>query len=56
MNINAVLATSVSPHAVNAIAEADAARRIMYRAKEDNRLPRGYSNGLLGGHDRKPCP
>lgn len=56
MNINAVLATSVSPHAVNAIAEADAARRIMYRAKEDNRLPRGYSNGLLGLHDRKPFP
>lgn len=56
MNINAVLATSVSPHAVNAIAEADAARRIMYRAKEDNRLPRGYSQGLLGLHDRKPFP
>lgn len=56
MNINAVLATSVSPHAVNAIAEADAARRIMYRAKQDNRLPRGYSNHLLGLHDRKPFP
>jgi dihydropteroate synthase-like protein len=56
MHINAVLATSVSPHAVNSIAEADAARRIMYRAKEDNRLPRGYSNGLLGLHDRKPFP
>jgi len=54
MNINAVLATSVSPHAVNAIAEADAARRMMFRAKQDNRLPRGYSNGLLGLHDRKP--
>ena len=56
MNINAVLATSVSPHAVNAIAEADIARRVMYRAKQDNRLPRGYSNGLLGLHDRKPFP
>jgi len=56
MNINAVLATSVSSHAVNAIAEADAARRIMYRAKQDNRLPRGYSNRLLGLHDRKPFP
>lgn len=54
MNINAVLATSVSAHAVNAIAEADIARRVMYRAKDDNRLPRGYSNGLLGLHDRKP--
>ena len=56
MDINAVLATSVSPHAVNAIAEADSARRIMYRAKQDNRLPRGYGNRLLGLHDRKPFP
>ena len=54
LNINAVLATSVSPHAVNAIAEADNARRVMYAAKQDDRLPRGYSNGLLGLHDRKP--
>ena len=56
LNINAVLATSVSNHAVNAIAEADSARRVMYRAKQDNRLPRGYSNNLLGLHDRKPFP
>ncbi len=54
MQINAVLATSVSAHAVNAIAEADIARRVMFRAKADNRLPRAYSNGLLGLHDRKP--
>jgi dihydropteroate synthase-like protein len=54
LSINAVLATSVSPHAVNAIAEADNARRVMHRAKLDDRLPRGYSNGLLGLHDRKP--
>ena len=54
LNINAVLATSVSPHAVNAIAEANVARRVMYAAKQDDRLPRGYSNGLLGLHDRKP--
>ena len=54
MNINAVLATSVSPHAVNAIAEADIARRMMYAAREDSRLPRGYSKGLLGLHDRRP--
>ncbi|NOT66536.1 MAG: dihydropteroate synthase [Methylotenera sp.] len=54
LNINAVLATSVSPHAVNAIAEADNARRVMHAAKLDDRLPRGYSNGLLGLHDRRP--
>lgn len=56
LNINAVLATSVSPHAVNAVAEADIARRVMYAAKQDNRLPRGYSDGLLGLHDRRPFP
>jgi dihydropteroate synthase-like protein len=54
LNINAVLATSVSAHAVNAIAEADIARRVTFKAKLDDRLPRGYSNGLLGLHDRKP--
>lgn len=54
LNINAVLATSVSPHAVNAIAEADLARRVMHAAKVDDRLPRGYSHGLLGLHDRRP--
>jgi len=56
LNINAVLATSVSPHACEAVAEADVARRVMFRAQQDKRLPRGYSNGLLGLHDRKPFP
>lgn len=54
LDINAVLATSVSPHATNAIAEADIARRIMFAAKRDDRLPRGYSDGLLGLHDKRP--
>jgi dihydropteroate synthase-like protein len=54
LNINAVLATSVSPHAANAIAEADVARRVMHAAKRDSRLPRGYSTALNGLHDRKP--
>jgi dihydropteroate synthase-like protein len=54
LGIGAVLATSVSPHAVNAIAEADIARRVMFAAKQDSRLPRGYSNDLLGLHDRRP--
>ncbi len=54
LQINAVLATSVSPHALNAISQADIARRVMFAAKADGRLPRGYSHGLLGLHDRKP--
>lgn len=56
LNLNAVLATSVSPHACNAVAEADVARRVMFAAHEDKRLPRDYSNGLLGLHDRRPFP
>lgn len=54
LNINAVLATSVSAHATYAVAEADIARRIMYAAYEENRLPRDYDNGLLGLHDKRP--
>lgn len=56
LGINAVLTTAVSAHAVNAVAEADMARRVMHAAKQDNRLPRSYSNALLGLHDRKPFP
>ena len=51
-----MLATSVSPHACNAVAEANLARRIMYAAREEQSLPRNYSDGLLGLHDRRPFP
>lgn len=54
LKLNAVLATSVSPHAINAVKEADLARRMMFAACEDRRLPRDYSDGLLGLHDRRP--
>jgi dihydropteroate synthase-like protein len=54
LKLNAVLATSVSPHATNAVAEANIARRMMFAAREDRRLPRDYSDGLLGLHDRRP--
>lgn len=54
LNIQATLTTSVSPHAVNAISEADAARRMMFAARQDASLPRGYSSALLGLHDRRP--
>jgi len=56
LGIDNVLTTSVSPHATNAIREADAARRMMYAANEDKRLPRDYSDDLLGLHDRRPFP
>lgn len=54
LKLDAVLATSVSPHATFAVAEADVARRVMYAAREDRRLPRDYSHDLLGLHDRRP--
>lgn len=54
LKLNAVLTTAVSPHACNAVAESDIARRVMFAAVEDSRLPRDYSNGLLGLHDRRP--
>jgi dihydropteroate synthase-like protein len=56
LGIDAVLTTSVSPHACNSVGEADVARRIMFAAAEDRRLPRDYSAGLLGLHDRRPFP
>ncbi len=56
LGINAVLTTEVSPHAKNAVAEADIARRVMYAAQQDKRLPRDYASGLLGLHDRRPFP
>ncbi|HZV98613.1 MAG TPA: DUF6513 domain-containing protein [Methylophilaceae bacterium] len=54
LKLDAVLATSVSPHATFAVAEADVARRVMHAAREDRRLPRDYSHDLLGLHDRRP--
>lgn len=54
LNIDAVLATSVSQHAVNAIKEADIARRMMFAAKTDERLPRGYSADLMALHEKRP--
>ena len=56
MEINAVLATEVSPHCRTAVREADKARRIMFAAKKDHSLPKGLDSSLLGMHARKPFP
>jgi dihydropteroate synthase-like protein len=56
LRLNAVLTTAVSPHARNAVREADASRRMMYAARDDKRLPRDYTLALLGLHDRRPFP
>jgi len=56
LNISHVLATEVSPHACSAVREGDRVRRIMYAAREDGSLPKGYSEDLLTTHSRKPFP
>lgn len=54
LRIGAVLATEVSPHARRAVKEADIARRVMFAAREDNALPRDYSDDLMTTHQRRP--
>ena len=56
LHITHVLATEVSPHARRAVREADAARRMMYAAREASSLPRDFSTALLALHERKPFP
>ncbi|RFC66789.1 MULTISPECIES: DUF6513 domain-containing protein [Mesorhizobium] len=54
--IHNVLVVNVSPHTHRTVEEHDIARRILFAARRDAALPRGYSNGLLQVHDRKPHP
>lgn len=56
LDITAILTTEVSPHCASAVREADLARRMMLAAKKDERLPRGYHNGLMALRERKPFP
>ncbi|MDQ0995295.1 dihydropteroate synthase-like protein [Phyllobacterium ifriqiyense] len=56
LSIGNVLVVNVSPHTVRTVEEHDRARRIMFAAKQDHSLPRGYDAGLLQVHDRKPYP
>jgi dihydropteroate synthase len=57
LRISNVLIVQVSPHTRRTIEEHDAARRLMYRAREDGSLPKGYGGaGLLSLHDLNPFP
>ena len=56
LGIGSILTTEVSSHARRAVREADAARRMMYAAREDTSLPQDYSAALMTIHDRKPFP
>lgn len=56
LHAGAVLTTQVSPHARRAVAEADAARRLMYAARSLGSLPKGLMDSLMTVHARKPHP
>jgi dihydropteroate synthase-like protein len=54
--IRNLLVVQVSPHTRRTIHEHDAARRMMFAARQDESLPKDYGNALLSLHDRKPFP
>lgn len=56
LEIRNVLVVHVSPHTVRTVEEHDLARRMLFAARSDGALPRGYARGLLQVHDRKPFP
>ena len=56
LEIQYILTTEVSEHCRCAVREADLARRIMYASRIDNIPPKGYDNGLMALHERKPFP
>jgi dihydropteroate synthase-like protein len=56
LGIRNILCVQVSPHTRRTIEEHDAARRLMFAAREDRSLPKGYGDMLLALHDKKPFP
>ena len=56
LKIQNVLIVQVSPHTRRTIEEHDGARRLMFRAREDESLPKGYGGGMLSLHDLLPNP
>ncbi len=52
--IRNVLIVQVSPHTRRTVEEHDAARRLMYRAKADQSLPKFLGGGLLSLHELRP--
>jgi dihydropteroate synthase-like protein len=54
--IRNVLVVQVSLHTHRTVQEHDAARRLMFAARDDASLPKGYGSALLALHDKKPFP
>ena len=56
LRITNILTTQVGAHASGVIREADAARRVMYAAREAGDLPQGFGETLLAMHSLDPFP
>ncbi|MGH8677686.1 MAG: DUF6513 domain-containing protein [Burkholderiales bacterium] len=56
LRITNILTTQVSTHAAGVVRETDAARRMMYAAREASSLPRGFSESLLALRSLDPFP
>ena len=54
LSIRNVLIVQVSNHTRRTVEEHDAARRVMYAAKADAALPKGYGRELLALHEKRP--
>jgi dihydropteroate synthase-like protein len=54
--IRNLLIVQVSQHTRRTMQEHDAARRMMFAAREDTSIPKDYGGALLALHDRKPFP
>ncbi len=54
LSIRNVLVVNVSPHTARTLQEHDAARRLMFAARQDESLPKDYGGMLLQVHDRNP--
>ncbi|MGU3360993.1 DUF6513 domain-containing protein [Methylobacterium sp. M6A4_1b] len=52
--IRNVLIVQVSNHTRRTVEEHDAARRVMFAARADSALPKGYGRALLALHDKRP--
>jgi dihydropteroate synthase len=52
--IRNTLIVQVSNHTRRTVEEHDAARRVMYAARADAALPKGYGRALLALHDKRP--
>jgi dihydropteroate synthase-like protein len=56
LHIRHVLVVQVSPHTRRTIEEHDLARRLMYASREEQDLPKDYTDALLSLHSKRPFP